>query len=328
MANRRELTEWASEEQLVRAAWYYYVEQLTQDQIARRLSVSRASAGRLLEKSRRSGVVSFTINSDYLPVFEVGRRLMEVYGLRDTVVIPAADGQSTQAQTVQRLAHGAAQYLKNHLQFGNTLAMGWGYTVGATFELLPPELMSNVSTVTLTGGVDAYVKNLRRLRGTTAGVTRDWVIPTPILVSSAKLAMQLRAEDGVRTVIDRSHNADHAVIGIGGLTGEPTLALSGYASAEELERYAAEGAVGDVLGLFFDKDGKLLELPIHHRRIGIGIDELKAIPNVVGVAGGNDKIEAIRGALAGGYVDVLITTEEAARSLLGDTDAGATEGEV
>lgn len=317
MTSRQDLAQWSSEEQLVRAAWYYYVDQYTQDDIARRLSISRASAGRLLEKSRRSGVVTFTINSDYLPVFQIGRSLMETYGLRDVLVIPAVDeGAEDQRAVNQRLARGAAQYLQNYLAHSQTLAMGWGDTVGATFALLPTELMSQVSTVTLTGGVDAYVTNLRSIRGVAGGGARDWVIPTPIVVSSSNLARELRAEAEVRAAMERSHNADYALVGIGGLTGSPTLARTGYATKAELREYAAAGAVGDVLGLFFDEDGTILDLPIHSRRIGIGIDELRAIPTVVGVAGGSGKEDAIRGALTGRYIDVLVTTEEVARTLL------------
>ncbi|GAA4289090.1 sugar-binding transcriptional regulator [Georgenia daeguensis] len=320
-------TEWELEEQLVRAAWYYYVDELTQDEIAKKLSVSRASAGRMLEKARRAGIVTFTINSDYLPVFEVGRRLIEVHGLRDALVIPSV-GDATEKQSVtnQRVARGGAQYLQSQLKPGQTLAMGWGDTVRKTFDLLPTDLMTQVSTVTLTGGVDAYVTALRKVRGVGTDGADDWVIPTPILVSSPEMARALYQEDGVRQVIERARGADHALIGIGALTGFPTLAQFGYAETAELQRFGAAGAVGDVLGLFYDSQGHIVDLPLNDRRIGIGIDELRAIPNVVGVAGGMDKVPAIRGALAGGYLDVLVTSEEVARALLGDaTTTDSTE---
>lgn len=313
---------WENEEQLVRAAWYYYMGDLTQDEVAQRLMISRASVGRLLEKSRRNGIVSFTIHSGFLSGFQIANQLKEAYGLSDALVIPGA-GEDSEEQgfTNRRLARGGVQYLQNHLSPGSTLAMGWGETVGATFELLPSDLLDSINTVTLTGGVDAYIRNLQRFRDTNGPETRDFVIPTPIVVSSESLAEALRAEDRVREAVERSKNADHALIGIGGVTGTPTLIQLGYAGGSELREYAAAGAVGDILGLFFDKHGRILDLPIHRRRIGIGVGDLKAIPSVIGVAGGLGKFDAIRGALAGEYIDILITTEETARALLNDTDS-------
>ncbi|MCK6210854.1 sugar-binding transcriptional regulator [Georgenia sp. EYE_87] len=309
--------EWEAEEQLLRVAWYYYVDQLTQDEIAKRLAVSRPSAGRLLERCRQSGIVSFTIGSDHFDAFKVGRKLRETFGLREALVPPALDdAEQDQSGINHRLARGGAQYLQNHLKPGEMLAMGWGETVQATVDLVAVDLMTRVSTVTLTGGVNAYVSTLRRVRGAAAEGCTDAVIPAPIVVSSPTLAEALRQEAGVREVMELSHRSDHALVGIGAVTGQATLAQLGYVNDAELARIAEAGAVGDILGIFYDEDGQVVDLPIHERRIGIGIDELRAIPNVVGVAGGIKKLAAIRGALRGGYLDVLVTNEEVARALL------------
>ena len=74
--------------------------------------------------------------------------------------------------------------------------------------------------------------------------------------------------------------------------------------------------VGDILGQFFDASGSVVRLPIHDRRIGIELSDLAQIPKVVGVAGGLHKVEAILGALRGGFLDVLVTNELAALRLL------------
>ncbi len=162
----------------------------------------------------------------------------------------------------------------------------------------------------------------RRLRAQTlfrVGVLVPFV--TPIVASSEELAAALRAEAAVQSVLDISRSADHAVVGIGAVVGQVTLAQVGYASQEELDAGAAAGAVGDILGVFYDSHGQVVDLPIHRRRIGIELDDLRAIPNVVGVAGGMSKFDAILGALRGGLLDVLVTTENVARALL-EVDGG------
>src|SRR5256885_17178171 len=71
---------WSSEELLLRVAWYYYKDELTQDEIARRLSMSRASVGRLLDRARKVGLVSINLNTEYLDAFELSGDLRR--GLR------------------------------------------------------------------------------------------------------------------------------------------------------------------------------------------------------------------------------------------------------
>lgn len=309
--------DWPAQEQLLRVAWYYYVDGMTQDDIAKRINVSRASAGRLLERCRQSGIVNFTINSEYYDAFQISRLLKDKFGLREVLVPPAPETDVEQQSAVNaRLGRGGAQYLQSHLEPGDLLGMGWGDTVQQTMEQLQSAALAGVHTISLTGGVGAYLNNLRRARVGRDHGTLDAVLPTPILASSEGLAMALRAEVQVQEGLELARKADHAIVGIGALSGEPTLAKLGYATEEELAQNAEAGAVGDILGVFYDVHGRQLDLPIHRRRIGIDLYDLGAIPNVVGVAGGSAKLDAIRGALRGGYLDVLVTTEEVAQALL------------
>ena len=309
--------DWAAQEQLLRVAWYYYVDGLTQDDIAKRIAVSRASAGRLLERCRQAGIVNFTINSEYYESFQVGRQLKERFGLREALVPPMLESDLLEQSLVNaRLGRGGAQYLQSHLKPGDVLGMGWGDTVQQTMERLHPDSIARVSTVSLTGGVGAYVNTLRRVRTDRDSKLQDAILPTPILASTEALAVALRAEAQVQQVLEMSRGADHALIGIGALSGQATLAQFGYASEGELAGNADAGAVGDILGLFYDATGAVVDLPIHRRRIGIDLEDLRKIPNVVGVAGGMAKVDAILGALRGGYLDVLVTTEAVGRALL------------
>lgn len=309
-------TNWETREQILRAAWYYYVDQLTQDEVAKRLSISRATAGRLLERSRQSGIVTFTLGSSNFDAFQVGRKLREAFNLKEALVPPALEDPLSDPHAIaHRLARGGAQYLQNTLETGQTLALGWGETVQATMERLPVEQREKISTVTLTGGVNTYVPTPRRGHGA-PGLHFDAVIPAPIVVSSAKLAEDLRSEDVIQSVLERSRSADQALVGIGGVAEQATLAQQGYVTDAELGEFRKLGAVGDILGIFYNANGEVLDVSLHERRIGIGVDELRGIPNVVGIAGGMSKVDAILGALRGEYLDVLVTTEDVARALL------------
>jgi lsr operon transcriptional repressor len=97
---------WSSEELLLRAAWYYYKDELTQDEIARRLSMSRASVGRLLDRARKVGLVSISLNTEYLDACELRG------GLRETVVLAGGlggtDREKERADHHAPLARGSA----------------------------------------------------------------------------------------------------------------------------------------------------------------------------------------------------------------------------
>lgn len=309
--------DWAAQEQLTRAAWYYYVESMTQDDIARQLNVSRASAGRLLDKARKSGIVSFTIDSDYLESFGVAQRLREAYSLSEVIVLPpAVDGLVSQRDTNRRVGLGGAQFLQNRLSAGSTVGLGWGDTVHQTMRALHSDLMSNVAISTLTGGVGAYINTLSLATGDMDVERKSSVLPTPLVASTDTLADALRQEQVVQDALESAKRVEYALLSVGGLAGQPTLVQMGYTGEEEMAQIAASGAVGDVLGIFYDADGNTVDVPLHRRRIGIDLEDLRAIPNVVGVAGGLDKLDALRGALRGGFFSVLVTTDDVAERLL------------
>lgn len=309
--------DWADEEQLLRIAWYYYVDELTQDEIAKRMSISRASAGRFLERCRTLGIVNFSIHSQHYDAFQYSRDLREKYGLTEAIVVPDGIASDDPNDINKRLGRGVAQYLQSRLKEGETLGVGWGETVGHALASLTPNAVSSVRLVTLTGGAGMYFRSWMGLRSFSRGPgTSDGVIPAPIVTSTAELARGLNEEPEVKAVLALAAAADHAVIGIGGVSGLPTLVQVRYVTDNELGDIAKAGGVGDVLGEFYDHAGNFIDVPIHSRRIGIGTAELKKIPNVVAAAGGVEKVPAIRGALHGGYIDVLVTDEAAAKMLV------------
>jgi lsr operon transcriptional repressor len=117
-------------------------------------------------------------------------------------------------------------------------------------------------------------------------------------------------------VLKQACGVDYALVGVGTPTADATIVHMGYLNAEDSRGLRERGVVGDILGQFFDASGNVVDLPIHDRRIGIELADLRGIPKVVGVAGGEHKAEAILGALHGGFLDVLVTNELAAIRLL------------
>jgi lsr operon transcriptional repressor len=312
---------WSSEELLLRAAWYYYKDELTQDEIARRLSMSRASVGRLLDRARRVGLVSISLNTEYLDAFELSGELRKTFGLAEALVVPDHEKEPADHHALNaRVGLGGAQFMSTHLRPGASLGVGWGETVSQVIAATGFGAVGPVHMVTLTGGVEGYLQTILSSQGETtteaADLSSATVIPSPIMASTAALAAALRDEPTIREVLKQACGVEYALVGVGTPTADATIVDMGYLTADDNRALHERGVVGDILGQFFDARGDVVDLPIHDRRIGIELADLKRIPRVVGVAGGTHKAEAILGALHGGYLDVLVTNELAAIRLL------------
>ena len=312
---------WTSEELLLRVAWYYYKDELTQDEIARRLSVSRASVGRLLDRARKVGLVSISLNTEYLDAFELSGELRRTFGLAEALVVPDHEKESVDHHALNaRIGLGGAQFMSTHLRPGGSLGVGWGETVSRVIAATNFGVVGPVHMVTLTGGVEGYLQTILSSKGEVTNespeVTSATVIPSPIMASTPSLAAALRAEPTIQQVLKQACAVGHALVGVGTPTADATIVHMGYLNADDARGLRERGVVGDILGQFFDADGRVVELPIHDRRIGIDLSDLTRIPKVVGVAGGLHKAEAILGALHGGFLDVLVTNELAAIRLL------------
>ena len=305
-----------TEELVLRAAWFYYKDELTQNDISRLLGISRASVGRLLDRARRIGLVRIELDTQFFHSMELGSALRETFNLRGALVVPDHTEEDPNQHALNaRVGRGGAQYLSTHLKRGSSLGIGFGETVsqvvaGTNFGA------GGVSLVTLTGGVDGYLHPVMSRGDGEGDPLTAAVIPSPIVTSSSALAAALRAEPTIQRVLEQARKVDIAVVGVGTPAEDATIVEMGSIDRDDVAMLRRNGVVGDILGQFFDAAGAVVDLPIHARRIGIELAELRRVPNVIGVAGGLHKTEAILGALRGGYLDALVTNEAVAMRLL------------
>ncbi|MCB1348380.1 MAG: sugar-binding transcriptional regulator, partial [Maritimibacter sp.] len=212
-----------------------------------------------------------------------------------------------------RIGRAAASLLMQKLDPNDLLAIGWGEATTTTLRYMAPVFpQSNISIVSLTGGVSAYIGTT----GLYGPQNNAHLIPTPLRVSSEDLAEMLRVEPYVRNVLDMAATARFGLIGVGAVTSAATLVRYGYCSAAEIELFKRRGAVGDVLGYFYDADGEILDLDLHRHVVAVRPDDLRKIPNVAAAAAGPHKIDAILGMLRGKLANILVTDEDTATELL------------
>ena len=292
-----------------KAAWYYYMEDNTQAQIAEVMGVSRAKVIRLLEEARAQGIVQFSFRKNDSQRVSAEQLLIDRFGLKDAFVVPTPLDSSAINQSI---AQGAAHYVSDHLREDGFLNIGYGDTVSRMLGFLAKNREESLNVVSLTGGVSYYLPSV----GTTAYSMHLFLTPSPLVVSSRQVRDALLDEKSLQDVSTMTEHADMSVVGIGAAVEGATVLRNGILNEGELAVLKMQGAVGDVLNHFMDKDGTLIKTEIEDRVISTDLDKLRQLKNVVGVAGGKDKVTAIKAVLNGGYLNVLITDSDTAAELL------------
>ena len=292
-----------------KAAWYYYMEDNTQAQIAEVMGVSRAKVIRLLEEARAQGIVQFSFRKNDSQRVSAEQLLIDRFGLKDAFVVPTPLDSSAINQSI---AQGAAHYVSDHLREDGYLNIGYGDTVSRMLGVLAKNREESLNVVSLTGGVSYYLPSV----GTTAYSMHLFLTPSPLVVSSRQVRDALLDEKSLQDVSTMTEYADMSVVGIGAAVEGATVLRNGILNEGELTVLKMQGAVGDVLNHFMDKDGNLIKTEIEDRVISTDLDKLRQLKNVVGVAGGKDKVTAIKAVLNGGYLNVLITDSDTAAELL------------
>ena len=299
-----------------RASWYYYKTGMTQGEIAKRLGINRARVINILNEARKDGTVTFHVSGEDAELMALEVQLKEKWGLRDVFLTPVVSDEELK----NALSMAGAQYLEMNLPSKESLiALGWGETISGITRNLGRVIPERTSFVTLCGGVMHYLSEHAPANVGTplSGFLYPFhVIPTPLMVGSPELRDQLLNEPEVQHVMNMAQLADIAMVGIGSLMPSTEFEDFGYKSQKELDRLKKHGAVGEMHGEYFNAVGEPLELEHHHRLISICLETLRKMKHVVGVAGGSDKIEALKAALKGGFFHSLITDEVTARALL------------
>ncbi len=311
----------ARRELLARVAWLYYEEELTQAEIGERLGLNRVTVNRLLKEARETGIVEIKIHGSLAQALPVVSELCSRYGLRNVYLSqPAGEGEELQ----QALARAAAGVLEQNLAPGITVGVGIGRTVSYLPDFLRPAQPVACRFISLTGGLNITSSGpapsshnfdvLNRLAAVCGG--QSLYIPAPSFVSDPATRAALANEPAIRQSLEAARACQVAIYSLGEADASGLLYQAGLLSAADLARLSQNGAAGDVLGHFFDCEGREMDFEMNRRSIGLTIEELKRVPTKILVAGGVNKRAALRAAVSHGLCDVLVTDLESARWLV------------
>ena len=305
---------------ITKVARMYHERGIRQVDIAETLHLSQARVSRLLKRASDLGIVRTVVVVSHGIHTRVEEELEERYGLSEAVVV---DVEGSQADILGGLGSAGAGYLEATLTGGERIGIStWSQTLLSVVDRMRPlRLPGAENIVQLIGGTGASSAqaDANRLLGDLAQLVgaKATFVAAPGLVADRKTRNALLGDPAMDAVTAEWRSLTMTLVGIGSLPPSELLRASGNAvDPGDQEKLLAGGAVGDVCHRSFDRDGRLVHTDLDNRVVGIEPDTLRAVPRRVGIAGGATKHEAIRAAVLGGWINVLVTDLGSANALL------------
>lgn len=305
---------------MVRVAELSYDENKTQDEIGALLGISRWKVGRLLLQARERGIVRIEIVHPRARRLSLERALVERFGLRDAVVVPAPDEKDL---VLERVARAAADMLAALRPAPRTLAVSWGRTLTAVADALPEGWTHRVTVVQANGGVSLNRRagGAASLAGTIAhrGGGQAILLPSPAILERVETAHAIVSDRTVAAVLAQAAAADTLLFTAGPADAGSAHVENGYLTADDIAELARRGAVGDVLGRYIDADGNVVDPQLDARTVGVDLAQLRAAPRSIFVTAGAAKHDIARTVVSNGLCSIVVTDESTARELLEET---------
>lgn len=299
---------------LVEVAWLHHDYHLTQEEIARRFGVSRSTVSRALADAERLGIVQVVVTEPLRRESRLAADLAVHPGIAAAVGVRVGDEPPRHAA-----ARAAARLVERIADAGHaTIAVSWGRTLAATAGLVRPRSTSGIVVVDAVGHAAgaSMTPAVEVTRGLAAALGATIVhLPAPAFVAAGPSYDALATTQPVRRALNIARSADVTLVSIG-LAGRASLLLEdGLLDAAAVDDLLEAGAVGEILGRWFNAEGLEVDGP-DVAAVGLSLADLRASRRVIGVAGGAEKAPAILAALAGGIVGELVVDDGLAEALL------------
>lgn len=302
-----------------RAGWLYYVAKNTQDEIARKMEVSRQSAQRLVALALDEGLIKFKLDHPVAKCMSLAEDLKKRFGL-SLCEVTLADPDSN--DPAQGIAQVAAEVMEKYLKRKDpiVMALGTGKEIRGAVKEMSTMSCPQHKVVSLVGnlapdGSANFNAPLTQLSEMILATRHPLAVP--VIASSKEERDIICGLKPIHRNIELAQSADVCFIGIGELNDAPPLLTDGFIGWEELKALQAAGAVGEIVGWAYNEQGQLLQGLTNERVTSVPMNQPPAMP-VIGVGRGANKLPALRGALAGKWINGLITDEMTAQLLLDD----------
>lgn len=310
-------------ERLVEAAYLYYSEGRTQQEIATRLRISRPWVSRLLRRARDLGIVRIELSPAFVRSVELSERLKAALGIKEAVV--ARHHGSGGEDDTALVAGVAADYIISTVEPSARIGVAWGKTLYQTVRSIRSPRHLGVSVIPVMGGLGPHHPEIQ---GNYVAITLAerfggdaYCVHAPAYASSREERDMFLNMPAISQIWGGLDSLDLVLVGIGALSGSTVFEM-GYIENNDLETLRSAGSVGNVGPWFLDERGGILPGVVNERLVALPVERVRRIAKrIIAVAAGGHKVNAIMSAISGGWLDGLITGEVTARRLLESASA-------
>ena len=300
----------------LRAAWMYYIEEMTQNDIALQLGIGRVTVVRLLTDARERSEVKFSIQGGLQECIEVARELEKRFRIDEVIVVPMS---SPEADATGSISTATGMFVNEIVKPGLRIGVGWGRTLLESLGYISEVAVPDMSVVSLLGGI-TKVKQFNpsefAWRFSNLFQAECYLMTAPAIVDSPATRKALIDYCGLGEVFERAKNLDAVLISVGDLDVSGTSYRHGFVSEAVRSAMVAQGAVGETLFNYFDAKGKPVKSSISGCVMAVPLKTIEDTPLRIIASGGLRKAEALLGAIRLVRPTVLVTDEFAARRIL------------
>ena len=305
-------------ELMVSVARMYYQRGLKQEEIAKRVKVSRASVSLLLAEARRRGIVEITIRNPLEDHAELSRKLAAEFGLQRCVVAPTSIRETD--ILIDLTASRAAEIFDEEARSGDTVGIAWGRTCYSFMDRYQARgFLHGMQVLPMIGGSNRNLARYQLNEMVRSFAEKLQATPSfihaPALAASREDYELYMGSSSMRAVSETWSKIDLAVVSV----GAPPVSQE-FDGSRVLQRRATTAPdalpIGDICARYFDVHGRFVEDELSGRIIGISVESLRRIPKILCVVGGLEKAYSLLGALKTGIITILVTDETTATAVL------------
>lgn len=313
---------------MIKVVDMYYKDEMSQDAISKKLNISRATVSRTLTRAKKEGIVKIQINYPSENTLELEKAIEKKFGLKEVLIGVENENISKDYAVAIQASEYLARILKNNLKLG----INWGRSMKNLVTTFEQEgynksvTAKGMEIIPFLGTNNAFEEKSESLRLTYSNFLaikmaellkcKNYNLSAPMIVSSQNVKDIIISEPDVKGVLEKAKTCDVALLGIGSIDKNSSLFILMDDGEKMSDIIKEQGAVGEIVGRAYDINGNIINTELDNRIIGVTLEELKQVPLKIAVGYGIHKIEAIKAALKGNLVDVLITDRETAEKLV------------
>lgn len=304
---------------LAKLANMYYEQNMTQAQIADKLSTSRFKISKMLQEARAKKVVEITINEPHNRLYEIESILKQNFNLKDAIVLD--NKMLPYEETINSLGKIGANYLDNVITENSIVGLSWGKTIFNVVELLKPNKKLPITAVQLIGSAakdDPLIDSQELVRKVASAYGGKYkYLYAPMYIDNDYVRKALIQEPVLNDTLFLANKADIILTGIGTVDAVFSSSLwADYLMRINKSDFNLNKAVGCIFARLYDENGNEIDIDTNKKVVGIDLSAVHRAKYSIGVAAGKFKAEAILGALRGQYINVLITDDATATKVL------------